>query len=400
MKKVQEFIHLVIMLFALKGILLIPFSFKIFDFQAKITKFLFQDLVLFIASKNKNIVVVNPEFTSDATTLYLLIAILFIIAICVGILIKFSKTNHKKFNQYIKIIVVYYLAVILLKYGFDKIFKVQFYLPEPDILYTPLGLLDKDILFWSTIGTSYSYNVFLGILEVIPAVLLLFYRTRILGLLILFGVLIHVVFVNFAFDISVKLYASFLLFITFLLLIPFLKTLYQFLILNKASKLVSFSGKNLLSNQKRLIVKSVIIGLMTLEIFTPYLDNGVYNADNLKKNELHGAYQVLEIKDKKINPDKINIKRVFIHSQNYLIFQFNDDTFIDYKVEFYSKSNQMNLVNYENKTVKVNYNYSKKNKKLELNFKEDGVLIVLKSLTWKELPLLKQQFHWTIDGVK
>jgi hypothetical protein len=46
-----------------------------------------------------------------------------------------------------KCISIYYIAAVLLKYGFDKVFKRQFYLPEPNIRtegvftgkYLPLG---------------------------------------------------------------------------------------------------------------------------------------------------------------------------------------------------------------------------------------------------------------------
>ena len=41
--------------------------------------------------------------------------------------------------------VAWFLALQLLQYGFDKVFKHQFYLPEPNTLYTPLGLLPPDL---------------------------------------------------------------------------------------------------------------------------------------------------------------------------------------------------------------------------------------------------------------
>src|SRR5205085_9499653 len=107
---------------------------------------------------------------------------------------------------------IYYLCLQLLKYGVDKIFKNQFYLPEPNTLFTPAGMLDKDILYWSTMGTSYGYNIFLGSLEIAAALFILIKRTRLIGLLLSLGILINVTEVNFGFDISVKLFSLFLLF--------------------------------------------------------------------------------------------------------------------------------------------------------------------------------------------
>ena len=50
-------------------------------------------------------------------------------------------------------------------YGVQKLLMQQFFTPEANTLYTPLGRLDKDILFWTTMGLSRGYNIFLGVVE-------------------------------------------------------------------------------------------------------------------------------------------------------------------------------------------------------------------------------------------
>ena len=119
--------------------------------------------------------------------------------------------NEIIFFYWTHVLVSNMLAFFLLRYGFDKLFKHQFYLPEPNTLYTPVGLLSKDILFWTSMGTSHSYNVFMGLIEIIPAFLLFFKRTRMLGGLISFAVLLNVLMINIGFDITVKILSSFLL---------------------------------------------------------------------------------------------------------------------------------------------------------------------------------------------
>lgn len=232
MKKSNLFWYQAFLSLGLLGVLFVPFSFRYFDFQSKITKFLFEDLILLISSYFKSTAISNPEITSDSTTLYYLFFILFILSLiftAAFFFFEFWKNHKTQIIKAFQIVLTYYLACIMLKYGLDKIFKVQFYLPEPNILYTPVGMLDKDILFWSTMGTSYSYNIFMGLMEVVPALMLFFNKTRILGLFILSGVLINVAFINFSFDISVKLYSLFLLLICFLLLVPNLKKIILFL---------------------------------------------------------------------------------------------------------------------------------------------------------------------------
>jgi len=405
MKKIGIFIYQLFLIFVILGVIFVPFSFQYFNYQPKITKLFFGNLIQFISSNFDSIYVANSEITSDSTTLYLLFFILFILAVIFKVLLYFSyfwKIHQNYIVRTIRMILTFYLSCIMLKYGFDKIFKAQFYLPEPNTLYTPLGMLDKDILFWSTMGTSYSYNLFMGLIEVLPALMLLYKKTRILGLFILFGVLINVVFINFGFDISVKLYSSFLLLICFLLLIPSLNRIFHFFILNKAVALPSHSGNDLCSSKTiRLGLKAALILFFFFESLYPYIQKNEFNDDIILRNPLHGAYEVIEIKkeDKQKNGRDLKIKRIFIHRKNYFIFQYADDTTEDFYLEIDSSKNQFILTNYNNKKIIMHYKYSHVSKILELESKNLGIVIYSRSLPWKKLPLLQPLFHWTVDGI-
>jgi hypothetical protein len=405
MKKIKSFIYQIVTLFAFLAILFIPFSFQYSTIQSAITKFLFEDLIVYTAKKAGNILIVNPEISSDSATLYLLFFILFLIAvIAVSVLsfFDFWKTHKNFIFKTIQLIISYYLACVMLKYGFDKIFKSQFYLPEPNTLYTPLGMLDKDILFWSTMGISYSYNVFMGLMEVIPALMLLYYRTRILGLFILSGVLLNVIFINFGFDISVKLYSLFLLLICFLLLAPNLEKIIQFFISNKPVPLSRLKGSDLINSKSiRVRIKIIIIFFIFLETLFPYLQQHNFNDDNISRNPLHGAYEVVKIENEQIHQNTVNlrIKRIFIHRSNYLIFQYADDTMEDFYLEIDEPKHQFNLINYNDEKIKLQYKYSKDSEMLELCSPVLGIKIYSESLPWKKLPVLQPLFHWTVDEI-
>ncbi|MEL6135447.1 MAG: hypothetical protein AAFR59_18970, partial [Bacteroidota bacterium] len=60
---------------------------------------------------------------------------------------------HRHFRTFF----TYYLAFILLRYGFDKMFLSQFPFPSPNLLYARLESLNPDILYWSAVGTSPTY---------------------------------------------------------------------------------------------------------------------------------------------------------------------------------------------------------------------------------------------------
>lgn len=403
MKKVGAFSNQVFLVFGLLGVLFVPFTFRYIPFQESVTRFLFEDLLVFIASKFNKINIANPEVSSDSTTFYLLFGVLFIIALLVVVSLSFSsfwQKYRKKIQLVIQLILTYYLSLILLKYGFDKVFKAQFYLPEPNTLYTPMGMLDKDILFWSTMGVSRSYNIFMGCLEIFPALLLLHSRTRILGLFIMLGVLLNIVFINFGFDISVKLFSLFLLFLTALLLAPFIQNIIRFFLLQKSTQLQALTGAQIIPSRiARWILKGIVLLFFVAEVLLPYIQAGNYNDDNTPRNYLHGAYEVMEIKATKEVQELPEIKRIFIHRQNYFIMQFSDDTMEDFKLKIDPNEGTFILYTYNDETISFKYKYNTSHKKLIIQSEDLGWEITSKELPWKSLPLLQPLFHWTVDDV-
>ena len=134
-----------------------------------------------------------------------------------------NKKAYPLLSYYFLVFIRYYLALQMMVYGYNKLFKYQFYLPEPNTLFTTLGATYKDLLYWSTMGVSRSYTMFGGIMEIIAAVLLLFRRTYIVGGLLFISIMINVAAINFCFDVSVKLYTLFLLLLGIIIVLPFLK---------------------------------------------------------------------------------------------------------------------------------------------------------------------------------
>jgi hypothetical protein len=102
------------------------------------------------------------------------------------------------------VVIRFYLASIILGYGFAKVFASQFphlmaNLDARFIELTPMRVA------WAFFGYSKGYQIFLGWGEVIPAVLLLFRRTTLLGSILMFTVMLNVFLVNIFFDVCVKL---------------------------------------------------------------------------------------------------------------------------------------------------------------------------------------------------
>jgi len=95
----------------------------------------------------------------------------------------------------------YFLGLFMMPYAIDKLFAYQFKLPAW-IYAQPLGATSGRNLAWATYGYSPHLQMLLGLFELIPALLLLNVRTRRLGALFMFPVLLNVVLINFSLDIG------------------------------------------------------------------------------------------------------------------------------------------------------------------------------------------------------
>lgn len=259
------------------------------------------------------------------------------------------------------------LAFFLIKYGFDKVFKLQFYAPEPNILYTPFGALDKDILYWSTIGKSYSYSVFTGVLEVLAGLLFLFRSTRKLAALLAFGVLLHVFMINFSFGIEVKILSSFLLLLSLLVLGWYRKELSAFFISGKTVLCRPEPEIRMHFRLKRLLRFSLVFFILLESTFLAF-STGNFNDDLASRPRFHGAYDISggekNLLKKELGlKEATEIKRIFIHRQAYFIIQTSKDQFIDFQFRYLPGKNGIQLRNPQKTEL-----YFKQNPDLKLEF--------------------------------
>ena len=389
--------------FALLGIIFIPVQFNLFPWQDAITNNLFGSLIE-VSANLFNLKMINPAVSSDSVSMYLLVFLLIALSF---ILTFFSKKlfNSKNIFIVLQCIIYFYLSLHLLKYGFDKVFKYQFYLPEPNTLYTEVGNLSKDILYWTSMGTSYSYSVFVGSLEIIAALLILFRKSRILGLLLALGIMINVLAINFGFDISVKLFSMFLIFLILVLLSPQFKRLYAFFVQNKSTEpIIEISFSDLFKNASvGPTIKTFIISLCFVESLIPYVSAQSFNDDSAARPYLHGAYEVkdaFDLGDTSLVKSSLAIKRIFIHRQGYIIFENYKNEMTDYKLEIDTTSHLFHLCDYFGNRTTIPFSYNPTKKILEIDYTKKGEhhLLKCKVLNWKKLVVLKDDFHWVIDG--
>lgn len=328
------------------------------------------------------------EISSDSNYMWLLLALLVPFSLILG----FRQKHTSRWMASLQIVLTYFLAFVLLNYGVDKVFKAQFYLPEPNILFTPFGMLDKDILYWSTMGISYEYNLFLGWAEVLAAMLLLVRKTRVIGLILALGILVNVVAVNFSFDISVKALSLLLLLISVVLLVPFARSFAAFFSYQENAKLAELPAlpSDWISSKIQLIAKVIVTGIALMEAILPFWQSGIYNDDLTERPFLHGAYEVTDSSDS-------NLKMIFIHRDGYLIFQDKDFRMKDYKLNIDQIENKLLLKDYDGSEIILNFVYDEVKGQLYFSNGEGVFFAKSTAVIWREMPALQSQFHLSID---
>ena len=339
---------------------------------------------------------------SDSAGMYVFVLLLALCSLTGAAIWTIVNRSQQNEWRWLRIIGAYYLALMLLVYGFDKVFKHQFYLPEPNTLYMPVGQLSPDLLFWSTAGTSWSYSFFTGLAEVIAALLLLFRRTRGAGGILAAGIMLHVVLLNFSFDVSVKLLSLFLLLLAFVVAWPALKQLYTLFILRQTVQPVDEAP--LFTKPRRtarIIIKTLLIAAFLCESLCGFIRTGNYNDDLVARPLLHGAYEVqLQINQGNelvlpLTGNAESIRRIFIHRKGHLIFQMNDERMISHTLVYDTLLHQLYLQ--RPKQAHTVWDFELRNDTLILKNNSTPEEIRAVARHWKELPLLKRNWEWVSE---
>ncbi|MDR2234595.1 MAG: hypothetical protein LBE92_00585 [Chryseobacterium sp.] len=373
-------------IFFLLFMLFFPLDF-LGNFQREISVFLFGGLTEWISGTVFGIRNARIDFSSDSISMVIFIGILLIISAFITVIV--PNTYHKKVISFSKEAAVFYLVVILMEYGFNKLFKAQFYLPEPNILFSRFGNLDRDILFWSTMGTSRSYSWFSGGTELLAAVLILFSRTRIPGLLMSVGIFINILAINIGFDISVKLFSLLLLLMAVFALKDVWLPLFRFLIVKEKTKLTEDHAEHTALQPILVFLKTAFLGSALVLILFPYFNSGIFNDDKAERPPIHGAF-----KNKDENSD---LQYIFFHRDHYMILMDKKERMRDFHY-VQGAENLLFLEDSYGKKIRMNVSYQKKDSLIVLHWGSDT--IQAKALNWKKMNALQPLFHTIIEKVE
>lgn len=308
----------------------------------------------------------NTFDKSDSLAFYTGAVILFIFASVSSLFIQREIIKLHLINYTL----IGFLSYYLIRYGFDKIIGIQFYEASPNILHTKLGNISKDLLFWNTMGASQFYNWFMALSEIIAGVLILFNRTRFIGLLFAFGILLNVFSINIGYDITVKFLSGLLLFSCIYLL-----TFYRQRILLLIGDKQRINENEIVYSPKSKLKKVIVIGFiifLLFENFAPLFNSSTNFQLAGKSFEVENNHQ---------------LQLIHFHPDGYFIIQ-NGEDFI---------SNQALITSSQILTKELTYHYRLSNDSLYLTLGNSEY--IGKEIPNNKMALLQDEAHVFLEQI-
>lgn len=119
--------------------------------------------------------------------------------------------DEQTWRYWVTAIVRYRLAIALLAYGFLKLYPLQSPYPSLSNLNTPYGDFTRWKLFGMSLGIVPSYEAFLGGVEIVAALLLIYRKTASIGALIIIFFTGNVFMSNLAYEGGEYVYSAYLI---------------------------------------------------------------------------------------------------------------------------------------------------------------------------------------------
>lgn len=106
--------------------------------------------------------------------------------------------SRQQLIDFFVLVLRWYLAFYMFTYGWSKLFEGQFHV-KPEILAQPLKDVNRFYLAWYLFSLSKVFNVAVGSMQIIGALLIVINRTAIIGTLFLLPILVHILLIDVAF---------------------------------------------------------------------------------------------------------------------------------------------------------------------------------------------------------
>ena len=344
--------------------------------------------------------------SGDTTYDYLLALLRFLIAFFLALVFSFIRAGHfnsRRLFLLFLVILRYYLAYMMFVYGFSKIFYLQF--PELSLINmtrtygesSPMGLM------WKFMGYSETYSIFTGLLELVGGLFLLSRYTKVLGGLLVFGIMFNVFMLNMSYDVPVKLFSFHLCLISLFILIPDFKSITDFFLLNRntTSRPIRSYFENKYHNYIGYGLKFMFIFYITFNLIASQLKTQKVHGKRVPESPLYGIYHIdsYQINKRVLPPlvtDTIRWRKLIVDKKTSLIIRMDGER-MAMKHVIDTQKKTLELTPFLKKYPSYNFHYTEKDSVFLLNgiSKADTLVIISKAKYGRDSFFLeKRGFNW------
>lgn len=367
----------------------------------------------FIPWFSANVLNYNYDFSiftngsGDTSYNYIQLLFFFILA-AVGSLIwsvlDKKRKNYDQLYYWLVVLVRFYLAFTLMLYGSIKVIQLQFSPPGLSRLLQPFGESSPMGLAWTFLGFSKGYNMFMGIIEML-SVLLLFKRTMVIGAFLSLAASVHVMAMNYFFDVPVKILSTTLVVMCLFILAPYLLTILCFFLTNQPQQLAPLQIPVFKKRWHFIVFRFFkyllivwTVGIMVTNAFRQQYTYGAL----APKPPLYGIYNVEKyfVNGKEVPPlatEHYRWKQVIIEWKDFLTVILMDDNKSYFKTDLNVNTKQlkMNPNNAGGAEFKLNYTLQKDSTLiLSGSNNQDSITVILSKYDIKKMILMNRGFHW------
>ncbi|AXG69651.1 hypothetical protein KORDIASMS9_01877 [Kordia sp. SMS9] len=344
--------------------------------------------------------------SGDMTYNYVQLFSCVFLAVIGAIIWTFIDRKRKNYTKLLRILVIYmayYVLFSMLSYGFYKIIPLQFPAPHLGRLIQPYGHSSPMGIAWTFMGASKAYTIFSGVAEVTAGLLLIFRRTRTLGGLVAFGVMLNVFMMNMCYDIPVKTYSFHLLFFGLFIFLQDWKRIFAVFFTKAATTPRSFPKYFTKPeyNGASIVLKLIILGHFFYGIIGQVVEANAAYGPNTPKPPLYGIYEIEHFQK---NKDTIPMlvtndtlwRRIVFQRQNTFNAYRMDHNALWLSMELDTVAKTMRVKNYRDSTDIYNFKYTLKDNILTLSGtrKKDTLFIKATQYDLKKFKLINRGFNW------
>lgn len=233
---------------------------------------------------------------------WLLIAAIATIGAIIGGKVCNGNEDFNKLYYWLRVLVRYRLALVAISYGLIKVFPLQFPYPSLGNLHTNYGDFLPWKIYFHTTGIAPAFEIFLGGVEVLAGILLLYRRTTTFGAGILAGYYGNVFASNVAYTMGYEAYSLQLAIFAAFLFVYDAPRLYNLLV---AQKFTLANTYHPIFNNKEVLLRKMLRPVVWIFIialaFTTYANYSTAPYKYPKTAGIKGSYGYYNVKVYKLN---------------------------------------------------------------------------------------------------